>query len=99
MGKNISIAIVLSSIIIGGSLIYCTTKISDSIDNSGANISNSNLHMANSINGDYGIPENYELIVIDGWLYLYDSTNGQIWKKADNDNPDETWQVVKHIGE
>ena len=55
--------------------------------------------MANSINGNYGITENYELIVIDGWLYLYDSTNGQIWKKADNDNPDETWQVVKHIGE
>lgn len=96
MDKNASIAIVLSSIIIGGSLIYGTTKLSNSIDNAGGNITNSNFQMANSING-IGTHENYELIVSDGWLYLYNSTSGQIWKKPDNS--DETWQIVKHFGE
>ncbi|GAB0169551.1 hypothetical protein LSPCS325_29880 [Lysinibacillus sp. CTST325] len=52
--------------------------------------------MANSING-IGTNENYELVVSDGWLYLYNSTSGQIWKKLDNSN--ETWEIVKHIGE
>lgn len=93
MEKNTSIAIVFSSIIIGGSLMYGTTKISNSIDNAGMQIANSNFQMDDSING------NYELVVIDGWLYLYDSTSGQIWKKADNDNPDETWETVKYFGE
>ena len=98
MEKNISIAIVLASIIIGGSLIYGSTKIANSMHNAGSNITSSNFQIANSINGN-AIIENYELIVIDGWLYLYDSVSGQIWKKADNDNPDENWEAVKHIGE
>ncbi|MBM7663600.1 hypothetical protein JOC25_000056 [Solibacillus kalamii] len=100
MGKKLSIALVLSSIIIGGTLIFGSINISNSIEYAGNNITNANFHMANSINGNgNGTSENYELVVIDGWLYLYNSMSGQIWKKADNDNLDETWQVVKHIGE
>ena len=98
MEKNISIAIVIASIIIGGSLMYSTTKISNSMENAGGNITSSNFQIANSLNED-GTIENFELIVIDGWLYLYNSASGQIWKKPDNDDPDETWQAVKHIGE
>ncbi|MGE7689542.1 hypothetical protein ACQKMI_10035 [Lysinibacillus sp. NPDC097214] len=97
MEKNTSIAIILSSIIIGGSLMYSTTKLSNSIEYAGNTITNSNLQVAESINNRAN--ENYKLVVIDGWLYLCDSTTGQIWKKIDNDNPDETWKIVKHFGE
>lgn len=97
MEKNTSIAIILSSIIIGGSLMYSTTKLSNSIEYAGNTFTNSNLQVAESINNRAN--ENYKLVVIDGWLYLYDSTTGQIWKKIDNDNPDETWKIVKHFGE
>ena len=98
MENKISIALILSSIIIGGTLIFSSIKISNSIEFAGNNITSSNFHMANTLTGDE-TAENYELIVIDGWLYLCNSVSGQIWKKADNDNPDETWIVVKHIGE
>ncbi|MDR4887976.1 hypothetical protein RGU12_10490 [Fredinandcohnia sp. QZ13] len=47
-----------------------------------------------SSNENYG---NFELIVNDGWIYLYDTNNGQIWKKADN--PDSSWELVKHYTE
>ncbi|MBD8038504.1 hypothetical protein H9635_17300 [Solibacillus sp. A46] len=98
METKISLAIVLASIIIGGSLLYSATNISNSINDVRNDITSSNIQLANSISGN-GIIENYELVVIDGWLYLYNSVSGQIWKKADNDNPEVTWQVVEHFSQ
>ena len=95
MEKNTSIAIVLSSIIIGAFLIYSASILTASIDNAGSNITNSNFYIADSING-IGTNENYELVVIDEWLYLYNSKNGHIWKRPDNNNPNEPWISIKN---
>lgn len=37
----------------------------------------------------------YELIVQDGFLYLYDKSNGQVFKKLDDD-PNSPWETIKH---
>ncbi|WP_043931983.1 hypothetical protein [Bacillus sp. EB01] len=35
-----------------------------------------------------------QLVVNQGWLYLYDTANGQIWKKPDDE--ESLWEEVKH---
>lgn len=92
MDKNKSIAIILSSIIFGGCFVFGSFKISDAIDSSG-------LYISSSINSRDVINEQYELVVNDGWLYLYNKIDGQIWKKLDDDEGTATWEVVKHINQ
>ncbi|MFO7317299.1 MAG: hypothetical protein C0P75_009595 [Bacilli bacterium] len=41
--------------------------------------------------------DKYELIVNDGWLYLYDKSDGQIYKKPDTS--DSSWETVKYYTE
>ncbi|WP_185807707.1 hypothetical protein [Lysinibacillus telephonicus] len=43
------------------------------------------------------VSENYELLVNEEWLYLYDTTTGRVWKKADD--PNAAWEEVKHFTE
>ncbi|MFJ7730604.1 hypothetical protein ACIQXF_01790 [Lysinibacillus sp. NPDC097231] len=93
MDKNKGMVIILSSIIFGGCFVFGSFKISDAIDSSGLNISSSINNSGDVIN------ENYELVVNGGWLYLYDKTNGQIWKKLDDDDGTANWEVVKHINQ
>jgi len=38
--------------------------------------------------------KDYELIVQDGWLYLYNKTNGQVYKKLDHE--DSSWEEIPH---
>ncbi|MBU8880087.1 hypothetical protein BGM26_13980 [Bacillus sp. FJAT-29790] len=57
-------------------------------------ITNSKPYIPSSISVDQPSGGQYELIVSEGWLYLYDKTNGQVWKKPnDSDSP---WETVKH---
>ena len=83
--------LVLSFVILSISIIIASRSISDAINNVGLNLVDSNS--GSSSDG------NYELIVKDGWLYLYDTNNGQIWKKADHDDPDSRWEEVQHYTE
>lgn len=89
MDKNKGLAIILASTIFGGCFVFGSFTISSAIESSG-------LYISGSINSENVINENYELVVNDGWLYLYDKTNGQIWKKPDDDGT-ATWETVKHI--
>jgi len=59
--------------------------LSNSIKNADIQVNN---HVPSSLDS-YG----YELIVNDGWLYLYDKCNGQVFKKLDT--PDSTWEVIE----
>lgn len=81
----------LSAVIFSISIVIAAKFISEAINNVGLNLPASSSNFSSS--------DNYELIVKDGWMYLYDTNSGQIWKKADNDNPDSKWEVVKHFTE
>lgn len=70
------------------SIIIASKTISDAFKDVGLSMSSSSSNN-----------ENYELIVNDGWMYLYETNSGKVWKKADNDNPEYTWEVVKHFTE
>ncbi|MEE1130764.1 MAG: hypothetical protein UHX00_03935 [Caryophanon sp.] len=92
MTKQTTIAMVLSSLILGVAMIFSAVKIADSLDfvaNVQANQENENE------------VAKYELIIKDGWYYLYDTTTGQIWRKLDYTEPmpDETWEVITHIND
>lgn len=89
--KN-GLLIFFSIIILSISIIISSKSISNAINNVGLNLVDSSSII--SSNENYG---NFELIVNDGWIYLYDTNNGQIWKKADN--PDSSWELVKHYTE
>ena len=44
-------------------------------------------HMSSQLNSqhsNYNSNENFELVVSEGWLYLYDTNTGQVWTKPDN---------------
>ncbi|MFN7252957.1 MAG: hypothetical protein ACK4M9_19615 [Anaerobacillus sp.] len=60
-------------------------------------ITNLQPHFPSSITVDQPINSQYELILNEGWLYLYDTTNGQVWRKLDG--TDSSWEVVKHFTE
>jgi len=52
-------------------------------------------HIPSSIDlVEYNDEGYYELIVQDGWLYLYDTTNGQVYKKLDHE--DSSWEEIPH---
>ncbi len=57
-------------------------------------ITKSQPHFPSSILVDQSINSQYELIVNEGWLYLYDTTNGQVWRKVDD--AESSWEMVKH---
>lgn len=88
MDNKKGLLLFFSVVIFSISIIIASKSISDAINNVGLGLS--------SINSDTSSNGSYELIVEDGWLYLYDTNNGQVWKKADDDNPDTAWQEVKH---
>ncbi|MEH7385430.1 hypothetical protein V7147_08485 [Bacillus sp. JJ1521] len=82
-----------SVVILSISIIIASKYISDAINNVGIGLSGSISNTSTYSN------ENYELVVNDGWMYLIDTNSGTIWKKADNDDPDSKWEVVKHFTE
>ncbi|MBD8033993.1 hypothetical protein [Solibacillus merdavium] len=73
------------------SIIIASKFISDALNNVGLGLEASKSNTTSI--------ENFELILNDGWMYLYETNSGQIWKKADNDNPDSEWELVKHYTE
>ena len=80
-----------SIVILSISMIIAAKLISDALNNVGLGLEASNLNTTSNVN--------FELILNDGWMYLYETNSGQIWKKADNDNPDSEWELVKHYTE
>lgn len=78
----------ISIVILSISLIIASRSISDAINNVGLNLS------ASSSNFSSG--GNYELIVEDGWMFLYDITNGQVWK-MDSNTTASNWEEVRHF--
>ncbi|MEH7380963.1 hypothetical protein V7138_10820 [Bacillus sp. JJ1533] len=76
-----------SVVILSISIIIASKTISDAINNVGLSVPNPST----SSN------ENYELIVTDGWMYLVETNSGQVWKKANNDDPEYKWEAVKHF--
>lgn len=78
-----------SIIILGVCIVVSSIFISQSISNS-----NQGIEVPNSFNVHESKESNFELIVSDGWLYLYDRTNGQVFKKLDADNT--VWETINH---
>lgn len=87
------LSLIGSIVILSISILVAASLISNAINNAGWDLS-SNL---STINMTDSVSENYELLVNEGWLYLYDTTTGQVWKKADD--PNATWEEVKHFTE
>lgn len=83
--------LVIASLIFSIGLIIAANVIGTETNRAGLNnTSSTDTHL------EYPLA-NYELIVNEGWLYLYDTTSGKIWKKPDNDNPDVSWEMVEHF--
>ncbi|MBN6189082.1 hypothetical protein JQN58_19705 [Aneurinibacillus sp. BA2021] len=91
MDNKKGVLLFCSIFILSSSIVLSSTYISEAINNVGLNLS-----APGSTPSSKG---NYELLVKDGWLYLYEINSGQIWKKADNDDPNSKWQAVKHFTE
>ncbi len=52
--------------------------------------------IADSINfQDEETDDPYRMVVQDGIIYMYDTTTGQVWKKADK--PDSKWEEVESL--
>ena len=66
----------ISIVVLSISLLIASKLISDAINNVGLHVSASSSNFSSDGNSG-GI---YELIVEDGWMFLYDTTNGQVWK-------------------
>ncbi|MCR2822119.1 hypothetical protein [Lederbergia panacisoli] len=58
-------------------------------------ITNSSTNIPSTIDVYQSSIGQYELIVNDGWLYLYDKTNGQVFKKPDES--ESSWETVKDL--
>lgn len=89
MEKKKGISIVGAVIILSISIIFAASIFSNAITDVG-------YHMSSQLNShysDYYPVENFELVVSDGWLYLYETNTGQVWKKPDN--PEGNWESVK----
>lgn len=84
--KSLSASIIVLSVCI----LISAWLVSNAITNSKTNFPSS-IDVNQSSNGQY------ELLVIEGWLYLYDTTNGQVFKKPDDSN--SSWETVKHYTE
>ena len=91
MGNKKAVILLFSVVIMAISIIIASKSISEAINNVGHGLVVSNTNTSST--------ENYELLVNDGWMYLIDTNSGQVWKKADNDDPESKWQVVKHYTE
>ena len=89
MEKKKGLSLVGAIVILSISIIIAASILSNAIDNAGHNVS-SNL---NGYQGNYYSDENYELVVNEGWLYLYETNTGQIWKKRDD--AEASWEIVK----
>ena len=72
---------------LGGCILLSVWILSNTISNTGNNLPSS-FYINQPMN------EEYELIVNDGWFYLYNKSNGQVWKKSDDS--DSYWETVKH---
>ncbi|AWE07441.1 hypothetical protein DCE79_08675 [Lysinibacillus sp. 2017] len=97
MDKSNGFALILCSIILGGSVLYGATKISSSIEYAGSNVTNAQFELSNSIHSANNSNGDFEVFLSDGWLYLYNTVNGEIWKKPDNE--EGVWERVMQIGE
>lgn len=87
MEKKKGISIVGAVIILSISIIFAASMLSNAIADAGYSMSSqSNSHNYNSVG-------NFELVVSDGWLYLYETNTGRVWKKVDN--PEAKWESVK----
>jgi len=89
MEKKQGLSIVGAVIILSISIIFAASMLSNAIADAGYNMSS----QFNSHSGDYYPVENFELVVSEGWLYLYETNTGQVWKKPDN--PEGNWESVK----
>ncbi|WP_210471176.1 hypothetical protein [Sporosarcina sp. 6E9] len=62
----------------------------------GISISGGLGNVADSINQiDAQSDQSYELVVRDGFIYISDTVNGQVWKKADV--PEGKWEEIDHF--
>ncbi|MFJ8063921.1 hypothetical protein ACIQYS_04760 [Psychrobacillus sp. NPDC096426] len=91
MDNKKGILLFCSIVILSISIIIASKFISDALNNVGLGLEASNSNATSNVN--------FELILNDGWMNLYETNSGQIWKKEDNDNPDIEWELVKHYTE
>lgn len=89
MEKKKGISIVGAVIILSISIIFAASMLSNAITDAGYSMSS----QLNSHSGNYYSVENFELVVSEGWLYLYETNTGQVWKKPDD--PEAEWESVK----
>lgn len=82
----------ISIVVLSISLLIASKLISDAINNVGVNLLASSSNFFSDGNSG-GI---YELIVEDGWMFLYDTTNGQVFKADSNTTPYK-WEEVRHF--
>lgn len=83
--------LLIASLIFSISLIIAANLIGTEINHAGLN-STSSMDTLD----EYPLA-NYELIVNEGWFYLYDTNSGTIWKKPAADNNDLSWEMVEHF--
>ncbi|WP_047984353.1 hypothetical protein [Ornithinibacillus californiensis] len=43
------------------------------------------------------VNEQYELVVNDEWIYLYNKNNGQVWRKLNDSEAYDSWETVIHF--
>ncbi|GIO21423.1 hypothetical protein [Oceanobacillus sp. J11TS1] len=51
--------------------------------------------VADSINQYEETDDSFRMIVQDGTIYMYETTSGQVWRKADN--LDSKWEEVEYF--
>lgn len=90
--------LVFASLIFTIGLIIAAYLLSSAINQVGYGIHHTGANISSSISNleNYQL-QNYELIVNDGWLYLYNKVSGDVWKKEDNQ--DSYWEYIQHFSQ
>ena len=89
MEKKKGLSIVGAVIILSISIIFAAYMLANAIADASYNMSS----QVNSHASDYYPDENFELVVSEGWLYLYETNTGQVWKKPEHSELE--WERIK----
>ena len=89
MEKKKGLSIVGAVIILSISIIFAASILANAIGDAGYSM----YSPLTSHSNDYYPAENFELVVSEGWLYLYETNTGQVWKKPEHSELE--WERIK----
>ena len=89
MEKKKGLSIVGAMIVLSISIIFAASMLANAIADAGYSMAN----QLNSHSGNYYPVGRFELVISEGWLYLYETNTGQVWKKPQHSQLQ--WERVK----